>query len=69
MTHARFSYFYSYDERYTNTIQEENFEESEDDEPEAFDGIQKGNDLDESQEDDRSRVKPWDQTEIFFSYI
>jgi hypothetical protein len=64
----KYTYFYTneYETRYSNIIDEEEFE---DEEPEAYGGTQKGNDLDEPQDDDRSKVKPWDPSENFFSYI
>jgi hypothetical protein len=51
--------------RYSNILQEEEFEE---DDPEGFEGLQKGSNLIE-EEDEYTGPVPWDPSEIFFVYI
>lgn len=67
MTHSCFSYFHVGEERvrYTHVIEEEEFE---DEEPNGFEGVQVGTDLD-PQDETASTVHPWDPSENFFSYI
>ena len=52
--------------RYSNILQEEEFEEE--DPPEAFEGLQKGSNLIEEEKEYTGPV-PWDPLDIFFVYI
>ena len=54
--------------RYSSFVDLEAFEESDADIPEAFDGTEKGSDLEPGQ-DDRANVRPWDPSENFFRFI
>lgn len=47
---------------YTNIIEEEGFEED----PEGFEGLQKGSEIDQS---GTGGPVPWDPSESFFAYI
>ena len=48
--------------RYTNIIEEEGFEED----PEGFEGLQKGSEIDQA---GTGGPVPWDPSESFFAYI
>jgi hypothetical protein len=50
--------------RYSNILQEEDFEE---DPPEGFEGLQTGSNLIE--EEEYTGPVPWDPSDIFFVYI
>lgn len=54
--------------RYSNILHEEEYEEDDEDPPEAFEGLQKGSSI-SGERFDQSTVKPWDPSEIFFVYI
>ena len=54
--------------RYSSFVDLEVFEESDTDTPEGFDGTEKGSDL-EPGDGDRSNIRPWDPSEIFFRFI
>jgi len=51
--------------RYSNVLQEEDFEE---DPPEGFEGLQKGSNLIEEEKEYTGPV-PWDPSDTFFVYI
>lgn len=57
------------EEKYSSFVDLEQFEESDDDDiPGGFDKTEKGSAIDPAHED-RSRIRPWDSSENFFSWI
>jgi hypothetical protein len=58
----------SEEENYSSFVNIEEFEDSDTETPEGFDGSKKGSELNPVQED-RSHVKPWDPSEVFFSHL
>ena len=56
------------DPRYSSFVDLEAFEESDDEAPVGFAKAEKGTEVD-APLDDRTKVKPWDPLENFFSFI
>jgi hypothetical protein len=54
--------------KYSSFVDLEAFEESDEDAPSGFDGGEKGSEIN-PEPDNRSHVRPWDPSDIFFSFI